>query len=303
MAGELGVHKSCAARGARRCRVLNGRPAAGVICSGCLIFCVCVTWLQTRQLADVENSLEATSLFADTLVLYAFAFTDPEYLANLNYFVNTGIKVGDRCRYVIVLQQTTSFASIDLPPLPGNAAYVYHKNSCYDWGTYGWLLRTSGVVDYRQYKYFIFLNSSVRGPFLPIYLGGRMHWSEAFTRQLSDDVKLVGPTISCAKTPQRGKDPADPNTPWRQNPHLQSYAVGTDRVGLEVLFRAGEVFECHNERLDTIWSSELGAALAMLRAGHNIASFMVRSSQCSWRKGWALLCALPSTRVGALVIM
>ena len=44
----------------------------------------------------------------------------------------------------------------------------YHPNGCYDWGTIGWLL-DSGKVDTRPYKYFIFMNSSVRGPFLPVF--------------------------------------------------------------------------------------------------------------------------------------
>ena len=39
---------------------------------------------------------------------------------------------------------------------------------CFDWGTVGWLLRTK-QVDTQRYKSFVFLNSSVRGPFLPAY--------------------------------------------------------------------------------------------------------------------------------------
>ena len=57
---------------------------------------------------------------------------------------------------------------IDLPLLPRNVRVEYHPNGCYDWGTIGWLL-DSGKVDTRPYKYFIFMNSSVRGPFLPVF--------------------------------------------------------------------------------------------------------------------------------------
>ena len=57
---------------------------------------------------------------------------------------------------------------MDLPVLPKNAKYVYHANECYDWGTFGWLLE-SGHVDIKKYKYFFFMNCSVRGPFLPAY--------------------------------------------------------------------------------------------------------------------------------------
>ena len=39
---------------------------------------------------------------------------------------------------------------------------------CYDWGALGWLL-DSGRVDTSKYKFFVFLNSSIRGPFLPAF--------------------------------------------------------------------------------------------------------------------------------------
>lgn len=57
---------------------------------------------------------------------------------------------------------------VTLPKLPKHARYVRHTNRCYDWGTFGWLL-LSGKVDPRQYRYYFFINCSVRGPFLPSY--------------------------------------------------------------------------------------------------------------------------------------
>jgi hypothetical protein len=59
--------------------------------------------------------------------------------------------------------------AVELPPLPSNARYTYHANECYDWGTFGWGIKTQGL-DLTKYKYFIFMNSSVRGPFFPAYL-------------------------------------------------------------------------------------------------------------------------------------
>ena len=52
--------------------------------------------------------------------------------------------------------------------IPSNAEVITHPNSCYDWGTIGWLLE-SGRVDTSKYKYFLFMNSSVRGPFIPTF--------------------------------------------------------------------------------------------------------------------------------------
>jgi hypothetical protein len=58
---------------------------------------------------------------------------------------------------------------VELPVLPSNAKYLHHPNECFDWGTFGWALEQE-KVQVKDYKYFIFLNSSVRGPFLPPYL-------------------------------------------------------------------------------------------------------------------------------------
>ena len=73
-----------------------------------------------------------------------------------------------------------------------------------------------------MYKFFVWVNSSVRGPFLPAYLAGTMHWTEALTGKLTESVKLVGATINC------GGGYFHPNP----QPHVQSYAIATDQVGL-----------------------------------------------------------------------
>ena len=56
-----------------------------------------------------------------------------------------------------------------LPDVPSNVRFEYHPNECYDWGTMGWVL-TNRLVDPGAYTYFIFMNASVRGPFIPPYL-------------------------------------------------------------------------------------------------------------------------------------
>ena len=42
----------------------------------------------------------------------------------------------------------------------------------------------------QKYKNFIFLNSSVRGPFIPHYLPPGWQWTQALTSRLSDTVKV-----------------------------------------------------------------------------------------------------------------
>ena len=57
---------------------------------------------------------------------------------------------------------------------------------------------------------------------------GVVHWTDPFIHRLRGNVKLVGPTISCEGSPLDGVI----HGKWRRNPHVQSYAVATDRVRL-----------------------------------------------------------------------
>lgn len=54
---------------------------------------------------------------------------------------------------------------------------------CFDWGTIGWVLQTERA-DMHKYKWFMFLNSSTRGPFLPAYWPVRGVSQTALDRQL-----------------------------------------------------------------------------------------------------------------------
>lgn len=71
-------------------------------------------------------------------------------------------------------------AAGELPAVPA-VQYLYYGGSCLEWGMLGWVLQ-SGQVDWQHYSYFLLLSSAVRGPFLPSYLDGHMHWSQAFIR-------------------------------------------------------------------------------------------------------------------------
>ncbi|GLC37809.1 hypothetical protein PLESTM_000650400 [Pleodorina starrii] len=90
---------------------------------------------------------------------------------------------------------------------------------------------------------------------------------------------MVGPTISCEGSALNG----DFRGKWRYNPHVQSYAVATDRVGLQVLLDDGRVFHCHNNRWNTIYYSELGSSTAILKAGYNIDCLMTKYQGIDWR--------------------
>ena len=49
----------------------------------------------------------------------------------------------------------------------------------------------------QAYRYFIFLNSSVRGPFFPSYMPSQWQWPDAFIDRLSSEVKIVSSSLVC----------------------------------------------------------------------------------------------------------
>lgn len=203
-----------------------------------------------------------------TLVVYVYSHHDNSTLPNLHYFVKEISKTGV---FYIIIQGTVTYS---MPTLPSNAHYIYHDNSCYDWGTLGWFLLHSGHILLDDYTYFVFINSSVRGPFLPAYIKG-FDWIFMFTSMITNVVKIVGPTISCESTGQSLGI-------YKHNPHVQSYAIATDKTGLGIMLSAG-AFTCRNDRWRTIYFSELGSSAAVLQAGFNIASFVLRYQGVDWR--------------------
>lgn len=100
-----------------------------------------------------------------------------------------------------------------------------------------------------------------------IVIQGKIHFSRLMTSRLDDDTKLVGSLISCGGMSHRGRNHA--------NPHIQSFAVATDAIGLNVLLSNSSAFECFSDFKDVVINSELGMSRAIIDAGYNLGSFLV----------------------------
>lgn len=98
-------------------------------------------------------------------------------------------------------------------------------------------------------------------------------WHRLLTQRLSEDVKLVGPVISCEGSPYQG----NVTDHWRTNPHVQSYVLAMDQEALQILKKDSTVLKCYNDRWDAVYFGELGSSLAVLKAGKNIDSFLTKS--------------------------
>jgi hypothetical protein len=125
-----------------------------------------------------------------SLVIYCYYEKDPSYKENLKYFLKKG--VNPKLDYIFVINGICTFT---IPTEP-NIRVLHRKNSGYDFGAYHAALT---YVDTNDYDYYFFMNTSVRGPFLPPYVSGC--WTRPFIDLLKDDVMLVGTTINVLNRP------------------------------------------------------------------------------------------------------
>ena len=80
-----------------------------------------------------------------------------------------------------------------------------------------------------DYKYFLLMNSSVRGPFLPKYF--HQHWTEAMLSLLIDRTNLVGLAVNC------------PDGIGDLIPHVMTMAMAMTQEAVKLGFEKG-IFNC-----------------------------------------------------------
>jgi hypothetical protein len=152
------------------------------------------------------------------------------------------------------------------------------------------------------FKYFIFLNSSVKGPFLPAWLPAEWHWTSAYLAAFQS-----GPALSGAQDPRASAFPGYSQSSYLTansaappvhavssslvclpaddaagpGPRLESWAFALDEAGLEAAIEGG-VFIIRGCKLCTdtdngvVVGGEYGITTSMFKAGYNIATLLSR---------------------------
>lgn len=212
-----------------------------------------------------------------TLVVYVYNAFDTEHQRNFAFFLRYGIDERGASYRIIVSHGPSIKEFPRLPKLPSNADYL-HTNACtHSWGAIRSVMTELPTV---SYDYFVVLDSSVRGPYLPPYVANHdgFHWTEAFTNKLDTEVKLVGSLINCEGAPLNGNAAG----PWRGNPAVSPNAWATDAVGWRILTESKEIFKCHFSPWDVKYFSEYGSSLAILNAGYTLDSLLTRYQGVDW---------------------
>jgi lipopolysaccharide biosynthesis protein len=143
--------------------------------------------------------------------------------------------------------------------LPSHVKTLYRDNKGFDFG--GW---SDGLLLnnlYKKYQKFVFINSSVIGPFLPPNFKGR--WTDCYLDNLKHNVKLFGSTINCIHDALI-------------DAHVQSYVFALEIPALEYLIECGiftnTVYQ--NNLIDVVMKQEIGMSRKIIEKGWNIGSLM-----------------------------
>jgi hypothetical protein len=120
------------------------------------------------------------------LVIYHYYEKDQSYIDNFLHFIQFAYR--PELNYLIVIAGITS---IELPQA-GNITYFYAKNQNFDYGGYAQVIKDFKFE--KNYANFIFVNSSVRGPFLPAH--SQKIWANNLFELYSENIGIVGTAIS-----------------------------------------------------------------------------------------------------------
>lgn len=213
----------------------------------------------------------------DSLVNYHFFEKDLSYINNLAHFLVFGY--AEDCDHLIVV---AGEHTVDLPERE-NIRYLFTENINNDFGGYCAAIDALGE-SVLAYEFVYFVNSSVRGPFLPAYV--EKDWKEIFRAKLTGDVGLVGSTINIlapvSRYTQHYKAKYGGNEPFS---HVQTMAYVMPRQSLAHLRDAG--FYLVREKLDketVIAEYELRLSQLILNGGWNITALLPEYGSTDYRQ-------------------
>ena len=149
------------------------------------------------------------------LVLYVFHI----YNDRVKHFINNCIFYNENIDFIIISNnKNNNFEA------PIYVQKLFRNNKGFDFGGWSEALLKNNL--YKNYDNFIFLNSSVIGPFLPSDYKG--NWTDIYVNGLQNNVKLFGSTINTC------------NDPLNKS-HVQSYIFSMNKNTLEYLINC-EIF-------------------------------------------------------------
>ncbi|CAN5873993.1 hypothetical protein BH23THE1_BH23THE1_34460 [soil metagenome] len=181
-----------------------------------------------------------------TLILYVFH----EINDNVDFFFKHALIDDPKYHYIIVINNPK--LEFPYPIHIANYKVINRENVGYDFG--GWSDALSNV-DRTQYERFIFINSTVAGPFYPVW---EIDWIHIFNKMIKGPVKLAGSTIGM----------------FDNKFHVQSMTMVVDQIGLNVGYSHGIFGGPIPPRSELVAKNEIGFSQIILKSGYNIGCLM-----------------------------
>ena len=184
------------------------------------------------------------------LVLYVFHI----YNDRVKHFLNNCIFYDENIDFIVISNDKNNNFEV-----PTTVKTLFRDNIGYDFGGWSDALLTNNL--YENYDKFIFVNSSVIGPFVPSCYKDK--WTDIYINGLQDNVKLFGSTINTCRDPLRQS-------------HVQSYIFSMDKNTLQYLI-ACEIFSMTHYAAnmnDAINSREIPMSTRIIENGWNIGSLL-----------------------------
>ena len=185
-----------------------------------------------------------------TLVLYVFH----QYNERVRHFIyNGGVFYDENIDFIFISNNKNNV--FEVPPY---VKKMFRDNIGFDFGGWSDALLTNDL--YKGYDNFIFVNSSVIGPFID----PGTKWTDAYLNGLTtNNVKLFGSTINTMGLPNMFA-------------HVQSYIFAMDKTTLEYLIEY-EIFSTTKYAktlIDAVFFNEVTMSRRIIANGWNIGSLL-----------------------------
>lgn len=184
------------------------------------------------------------------LVLYVFHI----YNDRVKHFIENCIFNDENVDFIIISNNKNTKLEV-----PDNVKTLFRENVGYDFGGWSDALLTDNL--YENYDNFIFVNSSVIGPFIPSYYKNK--WTDIYINGLQNNVKLFGSTINTCFDPLNKS-------------HVQSYIFAMNKTTLKYLINC-EIFSITNYAKtydEAIWKKEVLMSRKIIENNWNIGSLL-----------------------------
>ena len=180
----------------------------------------------------------------------AVLFVYHEVHQRVRDFISNAIFLDDQVDFIII----SNSVPVEVPPY---VKMIVRPNKGYDFGGWSEGLFTDEV--HKKYDYYLFVNSSVTGPFLT----SNKKWTDVYLDGLQGNIKLFGSTINTCQNPVHRS-------------HVQSYLFVMDRATLHYLINC-ELFSMKQMSAtlaETVEQKEIQMSRLILKMGWNIGSLL-----------------------------